>query len=398
METGISTSGKYDFVSRLTGWQLVKTQLHISARTVSGKNTWLIFERAGNHIWHYSFFPSNRTTDLLTTIVKKQNGNDLPIKLKEYPDKIVVAETLIKLELKKKPWVLRFLDRAGQEICGENPGDVDGLGNFFNLPLGFEMDRNNVKACVHSFHLHPDERLYGLGEKFTRLDKVGQKISSWNVDALGSTSERSHKNIPFLLSNRGYGIFVNTSARLQWELGTLSTQSFTFSVPLDHLDVYLIFGKTPADIIKKYSDLTGHAPVPPKWSFGLWLSSTGRYRDQPAMEKLVTGLEDHKIPADVIHLDTWWMRWRKYCDFQWDRQAFPEYQDFINNLHQQNLKLSLWMQPYISIESELFEAGKRLNYFARRPDGSVSGSSYINTDGIGGVLFEPKGPRLPVDS
>ncbi len=88
METGIRTSGKYDFVSRLAGWQLVKTQLHISARTVSGKNTWLIFERAGNHICHYSFFPSNDTTDLLTTVVKKQNGNDIPIKLKEYPDTI----------------------------------------------------------------------------------------------------------------------------------------------------------------------------------------------------------------------------------------------------------------------------------------------------------------------
>ncbi|OGB62886.1 MAG: hypothetical protein A2Y94_04535 [Caldithrix sp. RBG_13_44_9] len=73
----------------------------------------------------------------------------------------------------------------------------------------------------------------------------------------------------------------------------------------------------------------------------------------------------------MIHLDTWWMRWRKYCDFQWDKQAFPEHQHFINKLHQQNLKLSLWMQPYISIESELFETGKNLNYFVKRPDGSI---------------------------
>jgi alpha-D-xyloside xylohydrolase len=361
----------FDFVNELIQWQLKNNQLQLVAQTISGQNVRLMFEPVSEYIWHYTFYPQSQEKDLLTPIVKRSTDSKISITLKDFPDKIFVKGAWLQLEIQKKPWTIRFLEKNGQEICGENPGDMDGLGNFFNLPLGFAKDGENITSCVHSFHLHPDEHLYGLGEKFTRLDKVGQKIISWNVDALGSTSERSHKNIPILLSSRGYGIFINSYERIVWELGTVTCQSYIFSVSGDHLDVYLIFGPKLSVILKRYVDLCGHAALPPKWSFGLWLSSTGQYRDQAAMEKLVNGLKDHQIPADVIHLDTWWMRWRKYCDFQWDDRAFPDHQNFIKKLHQQDLKLSLWMQPYISIESELFEIGKRLNYFVKRADGEV---------------------------
>ena len=69
-----------------------------------------------------------------------------------------------------------------------------------------------------------------MGEKFTPLDKRGQRIISWTQDAFGSTSERSHKNIPFLISTRGYGLFLDTGARVTWELGTVSAQSYSFTV------------------------------------------------------------------------------------------------------------------------------------------------------------------------
>ena len=83
-------------------------------------------------------------------------------------------------------------------------------------------------------------------------------------------------------------------------------------------------GNTPADILSCYADLTGHAPVPPKWSFGLWVSSGGTYRDRKTLEDLVDGLSSHQIPADVVHVDPWWMKWRTYCDFRWDTEAFPD--------------------------------------------------------------------------
>jgi hypothetical protein len=115
-------------------------------------------------------------------------------------------------------------------VLRENPTDIDGLGRPFVLPLGFAMTDAGVTQVTESFHLRQDEHLYGLGEKYTPLDKVGQRIITWTQDAFGWTSERSHKKIPFLLSPRGWGQLIAIGARITWDLGVTSCQSYTFSL------------------------------------------------------------------------------------------------------------------------------------------------------------------------
>jgi alpha-D-xyloside xylohydrolase len=287
------------------------------------------------------------------------------------PGGLTVAGPRLNLEIETAPWSMRFTNHRGRTIFAENPGDVDGLGRPFVSPLGYVRDGRRATSVRQSFHLAPDEHLYGLGEKFTRLEKTGQRIVSWTQDALGSTSERSHKNIPFLWSTRGWGLLLDTGARLAWELGTQSVQSFTVEADDEILDAYLFFGADPDGILRRYTALTGRAPVPPKWSFGLWLSSGGTYRTQDEVEALIDGALERRLPFDVVHIDPWWMRWRHYCDFRWDRTAFPNPDALIRKLHGLGLKLCLWEHPYISIESDLFALGKRKGYFARRPDGQV---------------------------
>jgi alpha-D-xyloside xylohydrolase len=245
------------------------------------------------------------------------------------------------------------------------------LARPFVLPLGFIVQDGKVVQTTISFHIHPDEHIFGLGEKFTPLDKKGQRIVSWTVDALGSTTERSHKNIPFLWSTRGYGLFIDSGSRITWDIGVTSCQSYTVTIDASAFDAYVIHGETPADILRAYADLTGHARVPPKWSFGLWVSSGGTYRDHGTMEKLVDGLKQHDIPADVVHVDPWWMRWRQYCDFVWDETAFPRPEEFIEYLHARSLRLCLWEHPYISVESALFEVGEKQGFFVKKADGTV---------------------------
>ena len=65
------------------------------------------------------------------------------------------------------------------------------------------------------------------------------------------------------------------------------------------------------------------------------------------------------------------MRWRKYCDFEWDREAFPDPEGLVRRVHGLGLKLCLWEHPYISVESGLFDLGREKGYFALRPDGEV---------------------------
>lgn len=360
----------FDWVTRLADWQLEADTLYLTAHTAVGKEAKLTCCAITPYLWRITFIAPGGQLDPPTPIIVGDTQRRVPLQVQESADGLRVSGGLLTLHLGRDPWFLRLLDPVGRNLLRENPTDVDGLGRPFVWPLGYFWEGGAPRVC-ESFHLRPDEHLFGLGEKFTPLDKVGQRIVTWTVDALGSTSERSHKNIPFLLSTRGYGLLLDTGARITWELGTVSCQSYTAIAETAALDMYLIYGPTPAEILERYTALTGRAPVPPKWTFGLWVSSCGSYRDQAAMQKLVDGLDEHDLPADVVHVDPWWMTWRKYCDFTWDRAAFPDVEGFIAGLHARDLHLCLWEHPYISEESELFEVGKREGYFVKRSDGEV---------------------------
>lgn len=370
MNTPHNAPPGFDWVVRLDSWHLDGETLHVVAETAAGQQTSLTFRAESPDIWHVTFAPSE-TAAPPTPIVMGSMGPAMSLTVEEREKGLAVSGARLTLRIDRDPWAIRLLDGAGFDVFRENPSDIDGLGRLFVLPLGYVCGEQGVTHVTESFHLRQDEHLFGLGEKFTPLDKTRQRIVSWTQDAFGSTSERSHKNIPFLISTRGYGLFLDTGARVTWELGTVSSQSCMVTVEAPSLDAYVIYGPTPAEILERYTALTGRAPLPPKWSFGLWLSSAGTYRDQAAMEKLVEGVERYQLPLDVIHIDTWWMRWRMYCDFQWNREAFPTIEDFIARLHKRSLRLTVWEQPYISVESDLFEIGKRAGYFAKTPSGEV---------------------------
>lgn len=360
----------FDWVVRLESWRLDRHTLRVVGQTAAGARVNLSFQAISADIWRITFAPSDVISDPTPII----GGTfDVPIALTVEEDEqgIKAFGAHLTLHIDRDSWAIQLLDANGCDVFRENPSDIDGLGRLFVLPLGYVKADGNVTQVTASFHLRQDEHLFGLGEKFTPLDKTRQRIVSWTQDAFGSTGERSHKNIPFLMSTRGYGLFLDTGARVTWELGTVSSQSYTIMTDAPSLEAYVIYGPQPAEILERYTALTGRAPVPPKWSFGLWLSGTGAYRDQAAIAKLAEGAEEHELPVDVIHVDTWWMKWRTYCDFRWDRVAYPTVEAFVAWLKEHQLKLTLWEQPYISIESDLFEIGKREGYFAKRPDGEV---------------------------
>ena len=360
----------FDWIVRLHGWRLRDGVLTLDAATNAGGRMTVIFEAVAPSVWRFTALPPGNTPPSPTPMLLRRSSPSLPLRVDDDGRGITVSGSRLSLRIEREPWRVAFRDGTGTDICRENPGDIDGLGRSFVLPLGFVRNEVGNVCVTESFHLRPDEHLFGLGEKFTPLEKTAQRIVGWTQDAFGSTSERSHKNVPFLWSTRGYGIMVDSGARITWELGTVSCQTYTVIAESPSWDAYILYGPSPADILQQFADLTGHAPVPPKWTFGLWVSSGGTYRDRGAIERLVDGLEQHDIPADVVHVDPWWMRWRHYCDFQWDEAAFPRPEEFIKRLHGRMLKLCLWEHPYVSVESDLFSHGAEKGYFLLRPDGT----------------------------
>jgi alpha-D-xyloside xylohydrolase len=355
----------FDRVASLTGWSPCEDGLTLHARSGTGRAVSLFLRALAAPAWQIVLTIPDADPEPQTPIRTDSATNALqPLTAREQDGALHVGApgNPLTVVIQRDPWQMAFIDAGGRAVCRENPSDVDGLGRPFVLPLGFVADAE-APLVTQSLHLAPDEHLFGLGEKFTPLDKRGQRIISWTQDAFGSTSERSHKNVPFVLSTRGYGLLVDSGARITWELGTQSCQSWTMAVEGPTLDMIVIAGATPAQILERYTALTGRSPLPPPWSFGLWLSGGGTYRDQAAMSALMNGAEQRDMPFDVLHIDTWWMRWRRYMDYRFDETQFPALDAFIADVHARGLKLSAWSQPYISIESPLYAEGAAGGHF-----------------------------------
>src|SRR3954452_12141014 len=213
--------------------------------------------------------------------------------------------------------------------------------------------------------------VYGLGERFTPFVKNGQVVDTYNEDG-GTASEQAYKTLPFFITDAGYGVFVNSPARVSFEVASEVVSSVQFSVPGERLDYLVIYGPTPAEILRKYTALTGRPALPPRWSFGLWLSTSFLTDyDEPTVTQLVDGMAEREIPLSVFHFDCYWMRPLQWCDFEWDRDAFPEPEQMLKRLGDRGLRRSVWINPYLGQRSPLFEEAAEAGYLVRRADGTV---------------------------
>jgi alpha-D-xyloside xylohydrolase len=216
-----------------------------------------------------------------------------------------------------------------------------------------------------------DTTVYGLGERFGPLVKNGQSVDIWNADG-GTSSEQAYKNVPFYLTNSGYGVFVDHPGLVSFEVGSEAVSRVQFSVQGHELRYFVIYGPTPKEILRKYTALTGRPALPPAWSFGLWLTTsfTTSYDEETVMS-FVDGMAERELPLSVFHFDTFWMREFHWCDFEWDPRTFPDPAGMLKRLKERGLRVSLWINPYIAQRSALFAEGAAAGYLVRTAGGDV---------------------------
>ncbi|MNI05705.1 Alpha-xylosidase [compost metagenome] len=215
------------------------------------------------------------------------------------------------------------------------------------------------------------EWVYGLGERFTSFVKNGQVVDIWNKDG-GTSSEQAYKNIPFYMTNKGYGVFVNDPGAVSYEVASEKVKKVQFSVPGESLEYFVIDGPEPKDVLKKYTDLTGKPALPPAWTFGLWLTTsfTTNY-DEATVNSFVDGMAERDLPLHVFHFDCFWMKGFHWTDFKWDEEVFPDPVGMLKRLKEKGLKICVWINPYIGQRSRLFEEGKQKGYLVKKPNGDV---------------------------
>ncbi len=238
--------------------------------------------------------------------------------------------------------------------------------------MGRALDKDTGKTYMSdSLMLDVGECVYGLGERFAAYVKNGQSIDMWNADG-GTASEQTYKNIPFYMTNRGYGVFVEDTSDVSFEVASEKVERVQFSVEGETIVYDVIYGGTPKAVLDGYTALTGRPALLPAWSFGLWLSTsfTTNY-DEKTATSFIQGMADRDIPLSVFHFDCFWMKGFNWCDFTWDEETFPDPEGMLKRYHDRGLHLCCWINPYIAQASPLFREGMEHGYLLKKTNGDV---------------------------
>lgn len=297
------------------------------------------------------------------------NMEQQPLELCEQETAFVLCSGKNELHITKDPFGMEFFC-DGKKMTTMNAMDFGYIRTGDTGVLLYEEEAEAV-YMRGAAGLSVGEQIYGLGEHFGPFVKNGQSIDMWNEDG-GTSSDKSYKNVPFYLSNRGYGIFVNDTGRVSFEVGTDWVEKVGFSVPGERLDFFYIGGSTMKESLTLYTELTGKPALPPEWSFGLWLSTSFvTDYDEKTVTETVDRMTEAGIPISVFHFDCFWMKAYHWCDFLWNEEVFPDPAGMLRRLHERGIRVCVWINPYIAQASELFDEGRDRGYFIQKQNGDV---------------------------
>ena len=329
--------------------------------------------RAGGPV--LEFFLSAPRADILRTQVYHYMGSakkepqfdlameDLPLEVTEFEGGLTVKSGRLELRITKAPASFTYY-YDGKKITN--------IGDRFGHAMVSTMQTPEGPYMRCQFDVDIGEKLYGLGERFTPFVKNGQVVDMWNEDG-GTCSEIAYKNVPFYLSSKGYGLLVNSSGKVSYELCSEVVTRAQFSLPGEKLDFMVIGGGDGKSVLQNYTALTGRPALPPAWSFGLWLTTsfTTDY-DEKTVRSFVDGMAQRNIPLHVFHFDCFWMKENEWCNFTWDEAMFDDAPAMLRRMKEErNLHICVWINPYIGQKSPLFKEGMKNGYLLKRPNGDV---------------------------
>lgn len=262
-------------------------------------------------------------------------------------------------------------------VSTDGPWHVDFSGQGRHLTssmdrsVGVVSHTSGDRYVYEQLTMGVSENIFGLGERFGAFVKNGQVVDVWNEDG-GTASEQAYKNIPFYLSDAGYGVFIDTPDHVSLEIGSEVVSRTQISVPGSRLRYFIIYGETPKDILSTYTALTGRPAAVPAWSYGTWLSTsfTTNY-DEATVMSFIDGMIDRELPLSVFHFDCFWMRGFHWTDFVWHPDTFPDPHGMLDRIKAKDLHICVWINPYIAQRSHLFDEGMAKGYLVTEADGSV---------------------------
>ncbi len=298
-------------------------------------------------------------TEPFSYAVERQEdaGTATEVKHTETEDSIQLMTDALDLSIDRHSCQLTAQDKNGHSLLRESEGlRLDPASEAFVWRAA--LDRS--VAC------------YGLGEKASQLNHAGRRFELWNVDPGGYDrgDDPIYMSIPFLLTlSEGIvsGLFFDNPYRAWIDLGASTPGTLEYRAQGGEFRLYLMSG-TPQQVLERYTELTGHMPLPPLWALGFHQCRWSYYPQSRVLE-VANEFRKRRLPCDVIHLDIHYMD--DYRCFTWDRRHFPDPRGMLEALHAQGMKVMTIIDPGIQIRPgyRVYEEGIAQDAFVKYPDG-----------------------------
>lgn len=359
----------HQFIQRISSSKKIDGGVLFSCITSSGREVNVELKVCTDHIFRIKRYPAEGKQDMESLLEIKRDWDVQDFDVVENSEKITVKTESLRFECIKEPWQYIIYDKHDKAILKEHITDVDVHNNYRSLPVGFITESGKIRRANETFHIYPGECFYGFGEKFTRLNKLGQRLIGWNTNPFGPGTEESYKNIPFFMSTRGYGIFVNSTYRITYEMGNRSLMSYTIIVDEPRLDLFFIYGPRLKDVLRRYAKITGFPSLPPLDSFGIWYTPFAWSEDVNHYVELARKFREFDIPIDrfscIVNLTAFPGR----PDLPM-KELVERTKALSNALSQEGIKIGLYVAPLLNIGTELEKEARENGYCLKKEDGS----------------------------
>ncbi len=315
-------------------------------------------------------FPDGRPPGYASEAIAKEDWEPVEVSLGLTGETLTLS-TSVAAHVSLDPLRISFTDAAGRTFASDDA----------ELGMGFVR---RPEADVFGEPLGPPPRLYkrreegeryfGCGERTSGLEKTGSYQVFWNVDPpLGHTASFNnlYASIPFTLSlanGAAHGLFFDNTHRVEFDLALENPGRALYGAEGGSLVYYVFCGPTPADVLDRYTGLTGRTPMPPLWSLGNQQCRYS-YMDEDEVREVARGFRDRDIPCDVIYLDIHYMD--GYRVFTWDEERFPEPERLISELRELGFRVVTIVDPGVKADENypVYVEGRERDLFCKTLDG-----------------------------
>ena len=238
-------------------------------------------------------------------------------------------------------------------------------------PAYGKIDTGN--GFCFTYKMEETDIVYGLGEASRGLNKRGYCYISDCTDDPNHTEDKRSlygaHNFIVVSGKETFGLFFDYPSAMTFDIGYTRMDTMQVSCAEADLNLFVIEGETPYDIVKQFRKIIGRSYIPPKYAFGFGQSRWG-YKTKEDFRKVADGYRENNIPLDMVYMDIDYMQ--DFKDFTLNEKNFPDFPEFVQEMKDKNLRLIPIIDAGVKIEDgyDVYEEGVKNRYFCQREDGS----------------------------